>query len=140
MTGRLPRRVRGAGWEVWLDEAGILWTRDTQPMGPGQAQVRVEAMERYLARAAVRGVLVDDREPAGPDPPEAWAVWRRFVATHPGLPFAIVTPDPRMVEGVLDARAAAAGSRLAVFRAVEPAVRWLDEQAPREGPGLGRPR
>lgn len=128
MTGRLPERVRGEGWEVWLERDGLLWTRDTKPMDGERAAVRVAAMERFLRRAPVHGVVVDDREPAGPDAPEAWEVYQRFVAQHPGLPIAVVTPEPRTIEATLDVRLAARSARLAVFASVEAAARWLREQ------------
>jgi hypothetical protein len=131
MTGRLPQRIRGVGWEVWVDERGILWTRDEEAMDHRRAEVRVEAMERYLARRPVLGVLVDDHDPVEEvDHAEAWAVYRAFLERHPALPVAVVTRDPRTLEGALDARGPRPG-RLAVFATIEAAQAWLMAQRPR---------
>lgn len=57
-------QASGRGWRVWMDGEGILWTRDTLPQDEGSSAARLAAMERFLGRDGLRGVLVDDREPA----------------------------------------------------------------------------
>jgi hypothetical protein len=132
MSGRLPHRARGEGWEVWLDDEGFLWTRDAAPMTETQARIRIAAMERFLARRPVKGVVVDDREPGGRDAPEAWEAYRLFLATHPGLPWAVMTSrGTDTFEGTLESRHRL-GNNMAVFGSEEAAKAWLRAHAPAE--------
>lgn len=129
MAGRLPQRVRGEGWEVWLDDRGILRTRDSRAMDAATAQVRLLAMDRFIARREVRGVLVDDTDPATGDAPDAYGAYAAWMSSHPGLKVALVTRHMATIGQALGARAAA-GSDLAVFSNVEAAEQWLLGESP----------
>lgn len=131
VAGRLPQRVRGEGWEVWLDDEGFLWTRDTRPLDRAAAEVRLSAMERFLSRRPVRGVIVDDREPAGADSEAAYELYGRFVEAHPALPVAVVTTHGPALGFTRQARG---GARLAVFQTEESARVWLRSQNPSPEP------
>lgn len=116
---------RGEGWEVWLDEERILWTRDTLPQHAIAAARRVEALEEVLAKHKVRGILVDDRKFGGGDTEAATATYRDFMARHPGLPVAVVTTHQETLRLTFILRSTAKGSNLQVFRTLQAAKAWL---------------
>lgn len=118
-------RIVRDGWQVWLDEEGFLWTSDFDDQGARCAAGRVETLEGFLAEHDVLGVIVDDRIPGGRSSPEAVAIYRGFVKSHPELPIAVVTSAEDTFREAHEVRRDTRCDNLTIFRTLGVAQAWI---------------
>jgi hypothetical protein len=114
---------------VWLEEDGIMWTRDDTRQGADAAGARVACLEAFLATHQPVGLLLDDRASSWGDTARAWSELEAFVDRHRRLRVAVVTSRPDVIAEVWDMRFRLRTRNLEIFRSPGVAQQWL-----RQGP------